>query len=112
MLMCDLGLYDVKLSSVLNSNGKTQFFPLVQGGGRRPNDALVVITLEALTNIRCLTGKPSWPQAGLVGTIITRTTCEMMWMVTGIILVTGNPSRFLNERHSLSYTELTYRLDF
>lgn len=102
MLMCDLGLWGVKSSSILNSNGKMQFFPLVQGDGRRPNDALAVITLEALTNIRCLTGKPSWPQAGLVWTIITGTTCEITWMVTGIILMTGNPSRFLNERHSLS----------
>lgn len=39
---------------------KTQILLLVQGDGRHPNDTLVFIALEALIDVNCLTGRPSW----------------------------------------------------
>lgn len=46
------------------------------------------------------------PRACLVRTTITGVTCDMTWKVT------GNPSRFQNERHLLGGMELNYHFDF
>lgn len=61
-----LGLGSGYWSYELNSNDKMQGFFLLQGDKYHPNDVLVVMALEGLTGISCMTGTLSWSSSIVV----------------------------------------------
>lgn len=93
-------------SSILNSVAENEVSIPVQGDGRHLDYALIVIKLEELTSISCLTGISSWSQTRLVGTFIACVTCNMTWKVT------LNSSHSQKECSSLSYAKLFCRFNF
>lgn len=65
----------------MNSIVENANYVLVQGDGHRPNDALVIIDMETMTGVSCLTGRPLW-SPGVFGWD-GRNMCDVWYDVEG-----------------------------